>query len=311
MHPAPSIVVFTVLSGAGFGLGAWLAAGAGPGGGWGRAALALAIGLAAAGLLASAGHLARPSRAWRAFSQWRSSWLSREAVLAAAALGALACHLLLGAPGGAPLGFLAAALCVATLLATAMIYAQLRAVPAWATPMTPALFLLFGLATGGVLATLLRALAGAEWRPAGAVALLLLGAGWTVKLLWWRRSARLASATPGQATGLGDRVRAFEPPHTGTNYLLEEMAFRIGRRRAAALRRLAIFAGGALPGLALAAALVAPVAAVPLLALATPTLLLGLLAERWLFFAEARHVQAGFYGERAPAAASPPRTAPR
>src|ERR1700719_3334382 len=88
MHPALSIVFFTTASGAGFALLLLLGLGAPlglvpPSGRVGLAALALAVLLAVAGLASSAFHLGRPERAWRAFSQWRSSWLSREGVFSA------------------------------------------------------------------------------------------------------------------------------------------------------------------------------------------------------------------------------------
>src|SRR4249919_3531419 len=89
MHPTFSIVAFTTASGAGFGLlfllGLAAPLGLLPADRWfGFAALAIAFALAAGGLVASVFHLGRPERAWRAFSQWRSSWLSREGVLAVA-----------------------------------------------------------------------------------------------------------------------------------------------------------------------------------------------------------------------------------
>src|SRR5205814_9326671 len=86
MHPALSIVFFTTASGAGFALllllGLAVPLGLLPANGWfGFVALATAFILAAAGLVSSVFHLGRPERAWRAFSQWRSSWLSREGVM--------------------------------------------------------------------------------------------------------------------------------------------------------------------------------------------------------------------------------------
>src|SRR5437763_16403549 len=91
MHPALSIVFFTTASGAGFGLllllGLGVPLGLLPVNPWfGVAGLASAFALAAGGLVSSAFHLGRPERAWRAFSQWRSSWLSREGVLSVATL---------------------------------------------------------------------------------------------------------------------------------------------------------------------------------------------------------------------------------
>src|SRR5882672_5238345 len=89
MHPAYSVILFTTASGAGLGLLAWLALfgmlGAVPAERWlGVAGLGLAFLLVAGGLVASTLHLGRPERAWRAFSQWRTSWLSREGVMAVA-----------------------------------------------------------------------------------------------------------------------------------------------------------------------------------------------------------------------------------
>jgi DMSO reductase anchor subunit len=87
MHPAYSVIFFTTASGAGYGLLIWLALlgalAAVPITLWiGLVGFALAFGLISFGLMSSALHLGRPERAWRAFTQWRSSWLSREGVLA-------------------------------------------------------------------------------------------------------------------------------------------------------------------------------------------------------------------------------------
>ena len=86
MHPAYSVIVFTTLSGAGYGLLFLLsllgASGLLPSERWfGVTGLGLAFVLITVGLLSSSLHLGHPERAWRAFSQWRSSWLSREAVV--------------------------------------------------------------------------------------------------------------------------------------------------------------------------------------------------------------------------------------
>ena len=110
------------------------------------------------------------------------------------------------------------------------------------------------------------------------------------------RRFREAGSTPETATGLGKigRVRLFEPPHTGSNYLLREMVHVVGRKHAAKLRAVALFAGALIPGLALGM--------VPgshaLAAMAIALHLVGLFAARWLFFAEAEHVVGLYYGRR-------------
>ncbi|MEM8979717.1 MAG: DmsC/YnfH family molybdoenzyme membrane anchor subunit, partial [Pseudomonadota bacterium] len=145
MHPAPSIILFSVLSGAGFGLLALLGFGVTSPTGWSAFAFFfIGFALAVGGLLSSTFHLGNPQRALKAFTQWKSSWLSREAWLA---VGALACMGLyaLGAvffdTHITVLGWIGGALSLATVFATSMIYAQLKTVPRWNHATTPALFL--------------------------------------------------------------------------------------------------------------------------------------------------------------------------
>jgi DMSO reductase anchor subunit len=253
----------------------------------------------------SVGHLARPDRAWRAFTQWRSSWLSREACLMVTAkvtfLIYLALWLLLDIRVPV-LGWIAAALSGATVYATAMIYAQLRTVPRWSATPTPHLFLVLAL-TGGVLAgSAIKALIGLDI-PTGYILLWLLVATGTA--IWWqtraagaRRGFNGSSAeTATGLTGLG-QVRLLEPPHTGSNYLLKEMAYQVGRARAYQLRKIAAFLGFLTPVLlaVLAYAFQSLDFAAPFLLLALASHLAGIAALRWLFFAEAEHVQALYYG---------------
>jgi DMSO reductase anchor subunit len=303
MHPAPSIIVFTVLSGLGLGMVFWAGLGFGPDGGAFRWWVAVvALGLAGAGGVASAGHLARPDRAWRAFSQWRSSWLSREACLMVAALGVFALYAAGWCLGGArfwPLGWIASGLALATVYATAMIYAQLKTVPRWSLTPTVQMFLAFS-GVGGFLGVQGALALSGEDVSAGWLALgLALSAGFAV---WWQTEAagagrRSTGSDIGTATGLGriGRVRLFEPPHTGRNYLLDEMAYTVGRRRAHQLRLIGAWAGFLVP---LALSLLAMLAGGWLLIPALILHLAGMLALRWLFFAEAEHVQALYYGMR-------------
>ena len=302
MHPAFSLIVFSTLSGLGFGAMAWLAIGLGPAGGlFGWLAVPLAYAAALGGLFASTRHLRRADRAKYALSQWRSSWLSREAVLAIAALVLFGVYaalwLLLGVRSGW-LGLVAAALAGATVWATGMIYAQLQTVPRWHTRLTPGCFVAFALGSG---ALLIAVLAGDdEGRSTGAAVFLLL-AGWGLKWAWWQRAAKAtlasAGASPEAATGLGGigTVRPFEAPHTSPNWLMKEMVFEVGRRRAAPLRKAALGLGLALP---LLLVLLSGHGGALLLALALVSLMAGLMAERWLFFAEAQHAVAAYYGRR-------------
>ena len=285
MHAAPSVIVFTVLSGMGFGFLACLGAGAVEGAGfwaWG-----LGYGLAVAGLVASSFHLGNPQRALLAFTQWRTSWLSREAALSVAALTVLAPMALsdwlgLGLPRG--VGMLGAVLAVASVTATAMIYARIRAVPRWHHWVTPVLFLSFAM-TGGLILS-------GHARVAAMACLALVVVLRMAFRLGDGQFAR-AGQTMGTATGLAGEVTVFEWPHTGDNYLLREMIHVVGRRHAERLRLIAVLMAGLVPAMVLL--LVPGVAGISMAALAH---LAGAIAARWLFFAEAEHVVGLYYGRR-------------
>lgn len=290
MHPAPSIIAFTTLSGLGFGLFFWL--GIGMPGSTGLVAFvffAIAFALAGGGLIASAFHLGHPERGLLAFTQWRSSWLSREAVCAVATLVAMGCYAIgrvFFAAEWVPLGWLGATLAMGTVFTTSMIYAQMKTVPRWRSPLTPVLFLSLSLGGGALLAGQVT------W------ALILLTLAGALQLAWWWQGDRAFTAsgtTVASATGLGHigSVRAFEPPHTGPNYLLREMVHVVGRKHALKLRVIAFVLGYGLP----IALLLAPFSHV-LGLLAVVSHIAGILASRWLFFAEAEHVVGLYYGKR-------------
>ncbi len=314
MHPARSIIFFTTSSGAGYGLlfllGLLAPFGLLPGAPWfGAIGLGIALALVAVGLLSSTLHLGHPERAWRALTQWRTSWLSREGV--AALLTFLPALVLAwgwvveGRSDGPWMiaGLLAALGAAVTVFCTAMIYASLKPIRQWHHPLVPWGYLAFALACGGCLLVVLL-LGWGERSPAlTALAALAVIVAWAVKLRYWRTiDGGQPLATAESATGLGQlgKVRLLEPPHTEENYLLREMGYRVARRHAAKLRRLAALAGLALP---LAALLVVLASsgwwALPLAILAALGLLAGALVERWLFFAEATHTVTLYYGRQA------------
>jgi len=325
MHPALSVIFFTSVSGSGYGL-LFLA-------GLAIASAPLAIGprleilaivvggaFAAAGLASSMLHLGQPQRAWRALSQWRSSWLSREGVAAlcsfvpmlvlvvllwrlahasafAAATPGLATALRIG-------GIVLAAASAITVWCTARIYTSLKTIAAWHNAYVLPGYLLFALLGGAGWFWALAALAGAgDWLareslPILVAALAALGA--VLKRSYWAFiDAAPAASTAESATGLGrfGRVRGSEAPHTEENYLTREMGFALARKHAARLRVIALVLFGALPvalaipALALhSSQLVALYAVVAALAATA-----GTFVERWLFFAEARHVVMLYY----------------
>ena len=290
MHPAPSVIVFTTLSGLGFGLLFFLGLGLPDVSGWVACVFfAIAYALAVGGLLASTFHLGHPERALKAFTQWKTSWLSREgwcAVLALLVMGLYAIGVIFLGQRWAGLGLLGSLLSLATVFTTSMIYTQLKTIPRWNMKLTPAMFLSFSLAGGALLAG----------QTALAIPLLLVAA--LIQILYWRQGDQAfanAGTTLATATGLGDRgtVRAFEPPHTGTNYLLREFVHVVGRKHAEKLRVISFGLAFVLPVLLLALPFNHLFAA-----LAVLSHLAGVAVSRWLFFAQAEHVVGLYYGKR-------------
>src|SRR5438552_2597439 len=263
MHPALSIVLFTTASGAGFALLFLLGLGAPlgllpPSASFGFAAIAVAVLLAAGGLASSAFHLGRPERAWRAFSQWRSSWLSREGVVSVLTFLPAAVFgigwVFFGVRSGLVglCGILAAVLAAATIYCTGMIYASLRPVHQWHNPWVVPNYFALGLMSALLVLDFLVRL----WEPrapglAVATVILVIVAWWVKEGYWRSIDTNSAPSTVASATLLGSRgrVRMFEPPHTEENYLLKEMGFAIARKHRIRLRRIVRLAAFALPAL--------------------------------------------------------------
>ena len=347
MRPTFSIIFFTVLSGAGYGV--WFVLGFGLALVWptcvavhpledgsGMAMrctypvlvnylFVMGFGLATAGLVCSLGHLGKPLRAWRALSQWRSSWLSREGVAAlltyVPALALLAVPLTQAwqsrglAPGDAytpwvtdaalrPIGAVLALMCVVTVFCTAHIYSSLKPIRAWHNRFVAPAYLLIALHAGLLWTWALSTFSHAFATRVREIDAMLIALALTsfallvLKRFYWRMLDDEPVGGPGHATGLESlgNVHTFEAPHTEENYLTHEMGFVLARKHARDLRAIAIVFAFAAPGL------------LALLALALPSIrvfsawaalvggMLGLFVERWLFFAEARHAVIAFYG---------------
>jgi len=291
MHPAPSVIIFSTISGLGFGLMLFMGLGLPDVSGWVAASFAtVALGLAVIGLLASTFHLGNPKNAIYAFSQWKSSWLSREGIMAVLTLGVFFVYAALWAFMDiriAMLGYLASAMAMVTVFTTSMIYAQLKTVPRWNTAVTPLLFLLYASAGGALLSNQMT------------IALILLGLiiGFQA-LAWFQGDTALARSGSSieSATGLGNlgKVRLLEKPHSGENYLLHEMVYVVGRRHAAKLRVLSLMLVALLPAVLILVTDVNHTVAVVILL----SHLIGLFAQRWLFFAQAEHVVGLYYDAR-------------
>ena len=302
MRPAFSLIVFTTLSGLGFGLAAIIGLGliTAPTAFWWLVYNGVALALIGAGVVSSTMHLGHPERAWRAMTQWRSSWLSREGVLAALTSILLFGFAVDGYMNGAPnfvLGVAVAILSLLTIWCTAMIYASLKTVARWFHPLTPFMFVGYALAGGLIAAVTMDAMANGDASVLTQPALLALLSAAVVAVLWSKQAgAEGSGSTPESATGLGalGPVRMLMPPHSEENWLQHEMGFVVARKHADTLRKISLGLAIFLPGLALLAAASSPVA----LVLAALIHIAGVMVSRWLFFAEAKHTVTLYYGQR-------------
>ncbi len=307
MHPALSIVFFTVTAGAGYGLVAVTAlVSAGIGGARLQSGDILLSGAAGVvfvtlGLCASSLHLANPKNAWRAFSRVRTSWLSREAVLAVAFYPIALVWFVsvwLGWAAGvvAVFAFLTIVAALATVFSTAMIYACLRTIPQWHTSLTPANYILMSLmigflGLGAVLAFDNGAPGALLWSTLLSVAAAFIG-----KLVYYLKFSVPSGLSISTATGFKNAtVRLLDVGHSAGTFLTDEFGFTVSRGVLMILRLLTLTLAFVVPAVAVwlvidgsGLAIVFPMALV--------AAYVGLLMERWLFFAEARHVVNLYHG---------------
>ena len=312
MHPAASIILFTTASGLGYGL--LFVLGLAASFGWlppstlfAVLTIGLALSTVSIGLLSSTFHLGHPERAWRAITQWRSSWLSREGIMAILLYGP-ACYFSAGwilfeqqLFAWRAVSSILAIGAAATVFCTAMIYASLKSIPRWNNQWVSAVYLSLSLMTGALWFVAIWAFFFPVPTALSTIALVSIIVAYTCKYCYWRYidSAPVVS-TAESATGLGARgkTRLLEPPHTGQNYLLEEMGYKVARKHASKLRTLCLFAAFGVPIACYAFIYLATGYYVTILAFAAAVLgQVGVTIERWLFFAEAEHVVMLYYGK--------------
>ena len=326
MHPALSVLLLTTLIGAGqglflalftvqvFALVGLLAPPASPG--LYVVGSAVVLALLVAGLGASFFHLGRPERAWRSAAMWRTSWLSREVIVLPAFMAAVALYGLLHATGWAPavytanagalvidlsiaVGVAASVLALALFVCTGMIYACVRFLAEWHTPLTPINYTLLGSASGLTLAAGLAALIEPQYVDVlvnWAIALTVLGAIGRAASLW--RNARLVPrSTIQSAIGVKHpQVVQRSMGFMGGSFNTREFFHGAGAGWLRAVRPTFIVLAFVLPLILLAVARLQPPAQTAALLLATfGVQYIGLLVERWFFFAQARHPQNLYY----------------
>lgn len=294
MRPAWSVILLTTLIGAGQGLFLALAAADALGEAPARfsmAGAAVSLGLLAAGLVASFFHLGHPERAWRSAAMWRTSWLSREVIVLPAFMAAVFAWALAHWLQMKTLWFDVAgvALAIALFVCTGMIYACLRFLQEWHTPLTPLNYALLGCASGLTAAAALAAWLYPALAPAYVVAALAIGAlAYAGRIAALVRNSRLRPRSTA-ATAIGikhPRIVQIAQGAMGGSFNTREFFHGRPREVVRAARWALLALVFPLPALLLAMDFALP---------AFLAQFAGLLAERWYFFAEARHPQNLYY----------------
>ena len=324
MNPAYSVILFTVFSGVGYGLLAVL----------GLlclfslnvasaliniSILVISLILITAGLVSSTSHLGRPERAWRALSQWRTSWLSREGVLAVLTYVPALLLILIWIIDFMPknsmfwsewwkdeiqnyilvIGGVAGLLAISTVFCTGQIYASLRTIPAWHYPLTTPIYCTLSITSGLLLWIFLNELFGHDINQIMMLITIgMLEASLILKWVYWRYvDSSEFSVTKADAIGFETQttVQNLEPANQTQNYLMREMGYHVARKHALKLRRYTALAGFIMPALFLLLIFVYPSYALFFSIGAIISLISGLMIERWLFFAEAKHIVTLYY----------------
>ena len=309
MHPGFSVIFLTTLIGAGQGLflGLYAAEIAAllrvaepqPGSSffvWGSA---LALVFTGSGAVASLFHLGHPERAWRALAMWRTSWLSREGIALPAFMAAVFGYGLghyLGWRATPVIGAVAALLCLTLFICTGMIYACIKFLQEWASPLTVANYAVLGCASGFTLASAFAAFTADSLVPAYAVsAMALTVLGLATRSASLLRNSRIKRKSSLQsATGIHHpRIKQTSQGFMGGSYNTRE--FFHGRSKALlrSVKWLFLVLAFAVPLLLLAVGWRSGSAVA--LGLAFVVQYTGLIAERWFFFAQANHPQNLYY----------------
>lgn len=306
MHPALSVIFFTVTSGAGYGLLFLLAF-------VHMAGLSNTISpdqitamgivgllLVTAGLVSSTFHLANPKNAWRSFTRFKTSWLSREAVFAVLFYPVSLIWLGVGFFTGnstvtAVFAIIMAVMALVILLCTAMIYASLKTIRQWHTPLTPVNYVLLGLLLGGLILAALFAQQGLDAARLLGLMLIILVVAALVKVVYFFWIGQPAGPTINTALGFTRAtVKLLDVGHASDTFHTQEFGYQVDRVKLIWLRFISVGLAFVLPVLLVTGVL--GEVGFGTIALAAISAYAGVFVERWLFFAEARHVVNLYHG---------------
>ena len=253
-------------------------------------------------LVASFFHLGRPERAWRAAMMWRTSWLSREVIALPPVMALTVITFFLVNSGMVPVWVWAALLIsnLALWICTAKIYQCIQFIQEWSHPSTLSNFILLGLTSGGLLLELLFIIWNGSSVPLGMSLIsgtnfILLFLALNLKLWIWRRNQKLKpKSNLASATGIkGNNIRQTSMGFMGGSFNTREFFHHQTDRVISNIRKIVLLMAYIGPMILLAFSMNSP--NIAQIAIALLMHYIGLLAERWMFFAEANHPQNLYY----------------
>jgi|TARA_B100001059_G_scaffold201726_1_gene209246 sulfite dehydrogenase (quinone) subunit SoeC len=310
MHPSKSIIFFTVSSGTGYGIILCLSYLAfvtdiNFDNNFKLLLMITSFVFISSGLLSSTLHLGHPERAWRSFSQWKSSWLSREGLAAVITFFPLMIFYLLWYLDKVLYIYflhLTSALCLITIYCTGQMYATLKTIPAWNNKLVTPIYTINAICMGALTVYCFTRFYEFEINYLYHLTIVSLSLCLSLKLIYWYVISKKTISTAGSATGLGKNksISLFEGPHTGKNFLTTEMINKIKKEKANFLRLNFGILTCILPIYMVIqeSSLIVDNFILKLTFLFVLIFaLIGMLIERYLFFIQAKHVVSLYYGE--------------
>ena len=313
MHPAFSVIFFTVVSGAGYALISLLCLFNFLNFGmlidkntFFIIAITSAV-LFTMGLISSTFHLANPKNAWRAFMRFKTSWLAREGLLAILFYPILALYLYFiyidmqinNFMLMQYYSFLIFTISTVIIYCTGMIYACLKTIPQWNTIWTPINYITIGFALAALIFFFILNLNGYDTSSYENYILSMIAFSLVTKLIYYfvirLPKYNIADATNAAVKLKSTNVRLLDVGHTGGTFLTDEFGYKVAERKLFRIKILSIFSGFIIPFF-LIYTYSFIYENIALCSLAIFLSFIGMISERWLFFAQAKHVVNLYHG---------------
>lgn len=310
MHPSKSIIFFTVISGTGYGIFISLL----------FISLFIEISFSfnyklflslvsfimiVSGLLSSTLHLGHPERAWRAFSQWKTSWLSREGLAALLTFIPMIFFYIFwiyNIQGHLFFLLITSFFSIITIYCTGQMYASLKTVPAWNNILVTPIYIFNGISVGAIFVYSLNFYFEYNLKLYESFIYVILTLNFILKLIYWFTVNKKIKTNSQTAIGLkSNNINFFEGPHTGKNYLTTEMINIIGKNNGNFLRIIFCILTFVTPLYMINqySNVVASLFIIKLTMMFVFILsLVGMIIERYLFFIQSKHVVGIYYGNK-------------